>query len=374
MPEIPYIGEIKAIQIQRIHQQILNALQRAIEQEESQCNFEEWCEEAQLPGMKTRFKPIKNLKEAAKEKSETKSMLKKVEKKEETASKFQKNNYELSKKDLLLLRDSISEKDSVEDILEKVLSFYSDYFLADEALDFLILTTTLDLKEKVIKAKERLNEKYEREIKAGRNIKIESQEYSKLGLGTPIYLRNIYRDITGTARTTLVLFFELSKVFDYEKLKSVCKFLLHALGADLKSKGPSIPRVELIKWIGDIKSLQAILGLYLFFKSKDPLIISLFEKNHLDIPKNLNFETLAKQFINLVTLRYVSGESIISIARNLGISHEILAQIIIFSQMRDATRHTSMKLYKSSKHRQELLEELNELLEELEEKLEEEEE
>lgn len=289
------------------------------------------------------------------------------------AARFSKKNFELKTKTLLILRDSISDEDSVEDILRKVLEFYPDYTLADDALDFLLETTTGKLAQKVQQAKTYLNENYKREIVAGRNINFQAQTFSKEGLGSPTALRDMYRDITGNPRTPYTLFDELNSKFSYDAMRVVVRFLLHSLGADLKAKGPSITRPELIRLIEDTQILQSILGVYRFFMSREGLINSQFDHFGLVLPKNLNFELISKLFITLLKERYITEEKILLLSRYLGIGEELTAQIIIFSQMRDAIRNTSSRLYKSDKQRQEVLDTFVETLEELEEKLEEEE-
>lgn len=293
-----------------------------------------------------------------------------TEKAEEAATKYQEKNYELNKKTLLLLRDSLRESDKYNDIIRKVLEFYSDPTLADEALDFLYETTSGDLQREVLKAKEALNAQYAREIKAGKNIKAEAKEFSEIGLGSATGLRDLYRDVTGTARTAHELFDELAKKFNYEQLKTAIKFLFHSLGSDLKAKGPSISRAELLKLIEDTKILQAILGIYRFFESRMNLINSQFLQYSLRIPTTINFEILAKLFVKLLEGRYISADKIIQLASILGIAEELLAQIIVFNQFRDAVRNTSPKLYRSDKHRQEVIDAILEALEELEEEYE----
>ena len=85
------------------------------------------------------------------------------------ANEFNDKNPELNQRSLLLLRSMISDSDTPEEILEKVLNFYSDYSLADDALDFLLQTTTGDLASKVQQAKDNLNEDFGREVVAGKN-------------------------------------------------------------------------------------------------------------------------------------------------------------------------------------------------------------
>ncbi|EKE03256.1 MAG: hypothetical protein ACD_20C00227G0002, partial [uncultured bacterium] len=243
--------------------------------------------------------------------------------------------------------------------------------LADDALDFLLQTTKGKLAEKVNQAKTYLNENFKREIIAGRNINFQALTFSKVGLGSPTALRDMYRDITGSPRTPHNLFDELSMKFNYDNMKVVIRFLLHSLGSDLKSKGPSITRPELTRLIEDTQILQSILGVYRFFLSRQALINSQFDHYGLILPQKLNFEILAKLFVNILKERYVTTDKILLLSKYLGISQEIAAQIIIFTQMKDALRNTSNRLYKSDKQRQEVLDTFIETLEDLEEQLEE---
>ncbi len=293
---------------------------------------------------------------------------------DEAARRFERENNELKAKSLIILRRRLNENDTIEDILKKVLELYPDFTLADEALDFLSQTTTGLLNTKILQAKQYLNNTYEREIKAGKNINLQAQIFSKEGLGTPTALRDMYRDITGNPRTPNTLFDQLSQTFSYEKMKVVIRFLLHSLGSDLKAKGPSISRGELKRLLEDTQSLQAILGVYRFYQARQAMIIAQFDQHGLIMPSILNFELIAKKFMALLGEKYISSEKIIQLSRYLGISEEEIAQIIIFTQMRDSIRNTSPKLYKSERHRQDVLKAILDALEELEDELEEEEE
>lgn len=370
------ITEESQIRRQMIQEELTKLQRRVMMQVSEEIDFEEWCASGEFSMIsRKRFRPLKDLKERSRKRTEEKTrVVKELKNYDEVASRFQRKNYELDKDSLLLLRKNINPKDSAKTILEKARSFYDDPSLVDEALDFLIETTEKELQDKVREAKELLRSSFEREVKAGRNIQTEAQEFSKVGLGAPTLLRNLYREITGRQIPIEVLFDDLSKAFTFSKLKDVIKFLFHALGSDLKSKGPSIERAELMKLIDDTKDLQAILGLYRFFRSRMNLITSLFSKNGLILPPRMDFELLSKAFMKLISGRYISVDTAILIGRELGLSKDIIAQIIIFTQMRDATRNTAARLYKSKKRRMETLEALIEYLEELEEKLEEEEE
>ena len=293
---------------------------------------------------------------------------------EEAASRFQKNNFEMNSKTLLILRERISAKDTPEEILTKVMEVYSDPALADEALDFLIETADPQTMAVVKLAKERLNTAFERQITAGRNMGVQARAFSETGLGSPTSLRDMYRDITGTPRDPLILFNELTEKYRFEKLKSVLHFLLHSLGSDLKAKGSSIPRAELKRLIDETRSLQGILGVFRFFQSRMKLMQRQFASYGLVLPPRLDFEALARLFVKILAERYINGEKIMQTARLLGIEQEVAAQIIIYTQMRDAIRQIAPRYFRDLRHRDEQLKAYLEAVDKLEDTLEEEEE
>jgi type III secretion protein W len=298
-------------------------------------------------------------------------LIEETQKAEEAATRSQQNNFELRKQTLLILRSSITQQDSTEDILRKVLKFYPDYSLADEAFDYLLETTSGEVYEKVRLAKEQFTTTYTREILAGKNIIRQAHNFSNQGLGSPTALRDMYRDITGNPRSPMVLFNQLTSSYDFEKMRTVIRFLLHSLGADLKSKGSSIDKPELMRLLEDARTLQAILGVFRFFQSRMKLLRSLFEKNDLSFPQKMNFETLAKHFMSLLDERYITADKILQLGRKLGLSEEVIAQILVFSQMLDAIRQIAPRLYKNQQQKDDLLSAFLETLEELEEEEEE---
>lgn len=291
---------------------------------------------------------------------------------EETADKFAGSNPEFKKAILLLLLDKVKDCKTKEEILNILNQFYPDPTLADEALQFLLETTLGDLKTLVEEAKQSHQDTHGREIKAGANIAEEVQKYVSAGLGAPTRLRDMYRDITGNPRDPVVLFLEFSDKFPYKELRKVLGFLFHSLGADLKSQGPSIEPGLLSRLLQEVRSLQAVLGVYQFFKARTKLINFLFEREGMEMPKNLNFELLAKQFVLLLQERYPTGDKVLQMAGKLGIDKWILAKIIVFSQLRDAIREVALnQLYRSVQHRDELYNAILEALEALEEELDE---
>ncbi|HEV8050867.1 MAG TPA: HrpJ domain-containing protein [Parachlamydiaceae bacterium] len=295
-----------------------------------------------------------------------------VDKINDTAEKFQGRNPELRSNILALLREKIKPGDTKEEILAKLAEFYPDVTLADEALEFLLETTDGELAETVKEAKEDFGNLHSREIAAGKNIGTQARDAAGKGLGTTTSMRDMYREITGNPRDSTTLFEELSTKYAFKDLKKVIDFLLHSLGADMKAKGPSIPRGLLHRLLSETRSLQAILGVYRFFRGRMRLVEKMFHEQKMDMPEELSFETMAKQFMSLAQERYPSSGKVFQTAIKLGIEKWITAKIIVFSQMRDAVREVAMNLiFKSLQHRDELYMSILEALEDLEDQLEE---
>lgn len=298
-----------------------------------------------------------------------------VEELKETASRFQQRSRgELDSKLLLLLREYIQDKDSPEEILQKLQEMFAeaDPALLDEALDFLLETTQGELQDKVKQAKELLQQRFPREVKAGRNIESAAAQAADEGLGSPSELRGLYKDVTERLRDAPTLFDELSKKFPYEELKKVIKFLFTSLGGDLRSSGPSIPRGLLHNLVNEARALQAILGVYAFFKGRMGLMGKMFQQDGIPMPSQLGFEEMAKQFMALVGDRYPSEEKLLNTAQRLGVDKWIRAKIIVLMQLRDAIREVAReRIYRSLQDRDKLYEAIILTLENLEDELQE---
>lgn len=352
-------------------------IEQHAEQQESQGAFMNQCEEAVNPFAATIKKTEKSLKN---NKSRVNKSLKSgekagrllpVERIKEFADQYQRRNPELKANILTLLREHIKPGDDKETILKKIREFFGDVSLADEALDFLLETTEGELAKTVQDAKEDFTKEFGREITAGRNISEQARTAAEKGLGTPTTLRDLYRDITATPRDSSTLFEELANRYAFKELKKVIDYLLHSLGADMKSKGPSIPRAFLHRLLTETRSLQAILGVYRFFKGRMNLMENLFDKEGLEWPSQLTFESIAKQFMALTAERYPNAAKVLQMAAKLGIEKWLIAKIIVFSQMRDAIREVAVnQVYKSIQHRDELYMAIIEALEDLEDELE----
>lgn len=363
---------------QKLHMQAKEAqasgrhvIQEQIASEEALTEFAELAEFNPL-SIGKKFKELdtradKALQEKAQEETEDSPHLA-----NKVAEKYSTKNPELSSRALMALRAYIKPSDTLQDLLAKVRSTYPDPTLTDEALDFLIESHPArgELKTNLTRAKETFNEIYGREIKAGKNIRAQATTFSQAGLGSPTALRDLYRQVTGNPQSPNQLFEDLSNQFPFQEMKKVISFLLRSLGSDIKSQGPSIPMALLQKILGDIRNLQAILGIYRFFQSRMKLIEGEFAREDMDLPALVNFQLLAKVFMRMIQERYPSPDRILQLAKLLGISEELAAQIIIYTQYRDALRNVSPKLFKSDKHRQDLLMCVIDALTDLEDELE----
>lgn len=365
----------------------LNAMQQVAQEEQqelsaeqltSKQNFLSSQEEAINPfaaKFATKQKDIKTQKSRVQKMKETEgpdAKLLPVDQIKDFAEQFQRRNPELRANILALLREQIKPGDTKDEILRKLAEFYPDVTLADEALEFLLQTTDGELAETIKEAKGDFEKLHAREIAAGRNIGDVAREAAGKGLGTTTSMRDMYREITGNPRDSTTLFEELSTKYAFKDLKKVIDFLLHSLGADMKSKGPSIPRGLLHRLLTETRSLQAILGVYRFFRGRMRLVEKMFQENELEVPAELSFESMAKQFMSLAQERYPSSAKVFQTAIKLGIEKWITAKIIVFSQMRDAVREVAMNLiFKSLQHRDEMYLAVLEALEDLEDQLEE---
>lgn len=318
----------------------------------------------------TARQPIKTRKDQIKELmkgSEAGKKLLPIEHIKDMAGQFQKRNPELRSNVLVLLREYIKTDDTKEDILRKLLEFYPDPSLADEALEFLLATTEGELHTKISEAKDEFVQKFSREIIAGKNITALAQQASEKGLGTPSTLRDLYRDITGNPRDTNTLFEELSGRYNYKELKKVTDFLLHSLGSDMKSKGPSIEPGQLHTLFTETRSLQAALGVFKFFKGRMNLMEGMYEREGRTIPQQLSFESMSKQFMALASQSYPSPSMVTEGAARLG-ANDVSAKIIVITQFRDAIREVSAK---TVPFREKLFIAIIESLEDLEDQMEE---
>lgn len=291
---------------------------------------------------------------------------------EDSVSEYHERNPELAKENLRKLFQEAQTKKLPEEVLKAAVELFDeDPALVDESLEFLEETGQGSVSDLARRARTRWHEQKGREALGGRNMGAQAREYSAKGLGTPGELRKMYADITGNPREASVLFEEFSTQFDFAQLQHVIGFMLHSVGADLKSKGSSISRGELYRLMTETRNMQAILWVYRFFQGRMSSVESSFNQNGLPMPEKVTFELLAKLFVRLLRERFPSMEKIFLLAEDLDLSEEELSQIIIFGEMKNAVRGVAPRLFRSPEHRKDVLLAFMEALEELEEQLEE---
>ena len=118
-------------------------------------------------------------------------------------------------------------------------------------------------------------------------------------------------------------------------------------------------------------TLQGIIGIYRFFQSRMTLIANAFKRSDLNVPPKLTFENLSRIFVALLMERFISPERILLTAKFFDISEELLAQMIVYTQMRDALKQVSPRYFRNPRHREEALKAFIDALEKLDDDLEE---
>ncbi len=325
---------------------------------------------------------MKELKQRVPVKAETPKQAKQVESKEaalkqgqDSAKEFVKSNPELKEEGLTKLLQQLLEGDhSPEDILKMAQDLHEDPSMVDQVLEFLKENSPHELEKKIRKAQDDFRARKRREISAGKNIQEQALEFAAQGLGSPTFLRNLYRKITGEEMQEHELFDELSGNFTYSQLLEAVRFLLHALGDDIKSKGPSIPRAELQTLFVEVRKLQLVLGVYRFFQSRMDLLYDYFDRYDLDYPEGLTFQIIARSYVKLSKDHYPNSQKMLALGADFGLEENVPGLMIVLTQMRDAVRNTSQRLFYSPKHRQDMLSAYIEAIEQLDVLLDEEEE
>jgi len=89
--------------------------------------------------------------------------------------------------------------------------------------------------------------------------------------------------------------------------------------------------------------MQGILGIFRFFQSRMRLIQREFSVYELIMPSRLDFELLSRTFAKIIAERFMNPEKVLQTAKLLGIAEEVSAQMIIYSQMRDALKQIAPK-------------------------------
>lgn len=174
--------------------------------------------------------------------------------------------------DLVSMQQSLRPSDKKEQILEKVKNYYKDPTLIKEALEFLLTTTTGELKAQVEETLRDFQVANNMALTAGENIAEVAKDTKATGL-TPSESRQTYVEYLSSPEQDAVnKFFEIKAKHAGKDVKvymnQVLSMLGAALHADSSSKNPSMERAELQRNISEIKIFQALIGVENFFEGR----------------------------------------------------------------------------------------------------------
>lgn len=368
---------------QAASQSMLNVL---ISQEASEMSFEEWTEggagnasfnallrKSETLNERLRKKEPPPTEENA-ETEEIPSDIEVISDASKTAEEFEKRNPELKAKNLIVLKDRLTESDTEEDIIAKTMESYPDPMLAEEALDFVIAISNADFAAKLKRARDKLSERYARQIKASRNIFEEARAFSEEGLGSAESLRTLYHHYADNPKDPLETFEEMRSKYSFQQMRKVLAFLLHSLGCDLRSKGPSIDPGQLYRLVTETRNLQAIWGVYRFFIQRDKSFDKNLQRYGMLPKKKITFDQFAILLMQYLKDRYPSPEKVLLFPSQLGLNDELLGQQLLLNYIRESLRHVAPRLFRSPQHRQEVIDSFLEALDNIEDRMEEEEE
>lgn len=229
--------------------------------------------------------------EASLEKKEEKPIVQEVKSIDDEARELVKKDSDFEAADPLVQLERNIRTDaslSPNEIKNKTLSLYNnDPFVADKALAFLERVSKGEQLTKVQAARGLLNTEQQKAITAGQNISSPLKTFVTKHPEVkqpPHALRQLYQAITDREWSVLLLFNVLFNKFSFDQLVLIALFLFDALGADLKADGSSISKARLKKLIEDTNNIQAIFGVFTYFKSKDKAIKTEFNRLNLPYP------------------------------------------------------------------------------------------
>jgi len=400
-------------------EQVSEAAEKALEQEESIVSIQKGMEEEGNPvvaALKTAFKSIAKL---AKPKVKTKSEVggqKPLTSKQaaDMAGEFEKENPSMKSKDLLALLDRLNPGDSKEKILELVYSQYLDLNQAEIALKFLERATGGDLKKnvqeaqkelftpinsinsgddkdqilkvlnkyypharlvdqalnKLLKSTERVPElhkqvqsaKMEHEennkglLAATGEIQTKLGSMQKAGLAqTAKEVSDMYLDLKSNPMETQTLFTQLQKM-TFKQQMAYLGTMESMIGKELKTKGTRIEGPELGVLFNQVRTLQAIFFVYRICQNNMPFIHSQLGLKGLSVPPQLTHDFFAKNLMAVIAERYPSPEKISSFSDTIGMK-EIEAKLILGSVLlRIFPQLSPNKIYRSKEHLDQLIE------------------
>lgn len=303
-----------------------------IEQETSQQNIQQEESESTAGGALVKF--MKNTLEGQKTRIQIKaaageSPLQEVVRKEEgeggdfqenpdqqAAWKFQKKNPQIKANNLLELRATIKPGMPREEILGELLKLYPHQAdLVVEALNFLIETTT-DPKEK-----ERVKSILSDFVQAHGDEIAKDTKIGAIALGAkvsdPATIRNLHQSMAhDNPRDFNQMYKELYSMYPQTKdLKEICLLLMRTAGEESKSRQIEPGKISnLVKFI---RMVQAVLGPQKVFEKGMPLIAAEMRRHEIELPPELNPQTVTMAFMKLIMSDYPNASLVMQAVNKL---------------------------------------------------------
>jgi hypothetical protein len=299
---------------------------------------------------------------------------------------FSNKNPKFTPDKLRNLLDKLKDGMSKEEILKLVREEYPNPMDASQALEFLASISLEDYKEGIQSVQMALN----KEIIDKREEEVAKKVETEAALATTAASAAAVQIAGGGDLNQLLEHFILNSKMEATAIAKIIQdafgdnqdkiyaFLLKKCGAEIKKCGVEINKLRELKDHHDedafmknamplLRKLQAIKWVSSYFKIRNK------PKPEIAGQKpavQFNPQEMAKQFLSLVSERFLSPEKVIQTAAKLG-AVTLEDQIVLISQERDAVRQVSMNhIFRSPQHRDEMFSTILEALSDLEDLLE----
>jgi hypothetical protein len=191
------------------------------------------------------------------------------------AKEFIQGHKEFDREDLEKLHESIDQNDDVDTILAKVKARFPKASKADDAFEFLLLTTKGDLRTKIQDAKNLHYEANTREINGGRQLTKIARESADqaFGLGKTQKLDSIFTDMVAEGADSNTLHKQLTAQYEYKDMKKLLEYVYKTAGHELnfqvkttknglELETKSIEKEYLLALCKEIRNIQGIMNTY----------------------------------------------------------------------------------------------------------------
>ncbi|MBF5051202.1 Uncharacterized protein CLAVI_000840 [Candidatus Clavichlamydia salmonicola] len=340
----------------------------AVAQQESQAQINDnpdFTNPAAATRVTTKLKDFKTLAQRRKSTETSTPDEKKVEgiedkQEEDLAEHEQQETPELEAPKLRELKAASHPEDTVEDVLSRVSAMFPDPVLALKALTFLeesVPASDTAAKNLIIQAKTKFMAENPRAIRAGVNIASELYVGSSANAADstikPSALRGIYHDVTGNIQTHQEMFQLLSKSYSLPEIKSIAKFLLRGMAAELRTEGASIEHPKLRALMSETYTLQAVLRVYGFFESSRGTLSRSFSDEGLKLPDSVTTKDLALAFTNLIGEKFLNTEKVKRVLEPL-VGNNPIGQSCILNMFYQGLYQVSPRTFSTLGQRQQL--------------------